>query len=49
MLRRVLRQYVAHHHLERNHQALGNELITPIAIVDDQGKAIRRQSRLGGC
>src|SRR5438128_1923072 len=27
MLRRVLGEYVAHHHLERNHQGLGNELI----------------------
>ena len=48
MLRRVLGEYVAHHHLERNHQGLGNELITPIAIVGEQGRAIRRRSRLGG-
>jgi hypothetical protein len=27
MLHRVLREYVAHHHLERNHQGLGNALI----------------------
>jgi hypothetical protein len=24
MLRRALREYVAHHHLEHNHQGLGN-------------------------
>jgi hypothetical protein len=28
MLHRALRKYVAHHHLERNHQGLGNALIT---------------------
>jgi putative transposase len=34
MLHRALREYVAHHHLERNHQGLGNALITPCAIVE---------------
>jgi hypothetical protein len=44
--RRALHEYVAHYHLERNHQGLGNALI-------DGGKArsvgpIRRRPRLGG-
>ena len=48
MLRRALREYVAHHHLERNHQGLGNALITPCAIVEGQERTIGRRSRLGG-
>jgi putative transposase len=48
MLRHALREYVAHHHLERNHQGLGNALITPCAIVEGQHRAISRRSRLGG-
>lgn len=34
MLHRALRQYVAQHHFERNHQGLGNVLIAPCAIVE---------------
>jgi len=31
-LRKAIREFVAHYHLERNHQGLGNWLITPEAI-----------------
>ncbi len=48
MLRRALREYVAHHHLERNHQRLGNALITPCANLEDQERTVERRSRLGG-
>ena len=48
MLRRALREYVAHHNLERNHQGLGNALITPCPVVRCQGQAVIRRSRLGG-
>ena len=48
MLCRALREYVAHHHLERTHQGLGNVLITPCAIVKGQDRTIDRRSRLGG-
>lgn len=34
MLHRALREYVADHHFERNHQGLGNVLIAPCAIVE---------------
>jgi putative transposase len=30
-LRKVVAEYVEHYHRERNHQALGNQLIAPIA------------------
>ncbi|MSO20456.1 MAG: hypothetical protein EXQ56_08325 [Acidobacteria bacterium] len=46
-LRRSITEYVAHYHLERNHQGLGNRLITPINAVKSSGPVQRRQ-RLGG-
>jgi len=44
--RRGVTEYVAHYHLERNHQGLENALIdgTP---ATDHGR-VRRQQRLGG-
>jgi len=44
--RRALHEFVAHYHLERNHQGLGNALIDgpPVRPVG----AIRRRPRLGG-
>jgi len=48
MLHRALREYLAHHHLERNHQGLGNALITPCSAVVSQDRIIDRRSRLGG-
>src|SRR6185295_12109203 len=47
MLRRALREYVAHFHQERNHQGLGNVLIMPTASAKCGGPVIRR-ARLGG-
>jgi len=47
-LRKAISEFVAHYHLERNHQGLGNRLIiAPQAEVRIQGP-IRRRSRLGG-
>ena len=48
MLHRALREYVAHHHLERNHQGLSNTLITPRPVVHGQGRSVIRRSSLGG-
>ena len=48
MLHRALREYVAHHHLERNHQGLANRLITPCPVVNGHGRSVIRRSRLGG-
>lgn len=48
MVRRALREYVAHYHQERNHQGLGNQLIAPVvAFPSPKGPVVRRQ-RLGG-
>ena len=47
-LRKAVREFVMHYHLERNHQGLGNQLIAPeISLADRQG-TIRRRQRLGG-
>jgi len=45
-LRKAIREFVAHYHLERNRQGLGNRLITPEAIPTDSTGTIQR--RLGG-
>jgi hypothetical protein len=46
-LRKVIREFVAHYHLERNHQGLGNRLITAESSQPNPGP-IRRRQRLGG-
>jgi transposase InsO family protein len=47
-LRKAIRDFVAHYHLERNHQGLGNQLISPEAIPADSNGTIQRRQRLGG-
>lgn len=50
MLRRVLAEYVAHYHGERNHQGIGNVIPFPDSRLtrgSPQGKVIK-SSRLGG-
>jgi transposase InsO family protein len=45
-LRQLLREFVEHYHLERNHQGLSNALIEP-SNENSVGRVIRR-SRIGG-
>jgi len=40
-------EFVAHYHGERNHQGLGNQLITPAATAAG-GTNVRCRERLGG-
>jgi len=40
--------FVAHYHQERNHQGLGNSLITPDDALRRNSGAVVRQERLGG-
>jgi transposase InsO family protein len=47
-LRKVIREFLEHYHRERNHQGIGNRLITPEACPPDCRSAIRRRQRLGG-
>jgi transposase InsO family protein len=47
-LRELVREFTAHYHIERNHQSLGNMLITPMNHnAATSGRVMRRQ-RLGG-
>ncbi len=41
-------EYVEHYHRERNHQGLGNQLLSGDAFPADPGAAIRRRKRIGG-
>ena len=51
-LRFAISEFVEHYHLERNHQGLGNRLITTIASPAndnaDPARPIARRERLGG-
>ena len=47
-LRRAIQEFVAPYHRERNHQGLGNRLITPTSPHLLVTGEIRRRQRLGG-
>ena len=47
-LRTAVTEYVVHYHTERNHQGLGNKLLTPLpASANDAGSIVSRE-RFGG-
>ncbi|MHC4406086.1 MAG: integrase core domain-containing protein [Planctomycetota bacterium] len=48
MLRTAIRQFLEHYHEERNHQGLGNKIITPGDEVGRQDREIKCHERLGG-
>jgi putative transposase len=48
MLQRVLREYGAHFHHERNHEGVGNVLIMPRASCEHREGPVIRRPRLGG-
>lgn len=47
-LRRAIHEFVEHYHRERNHQGLGNRLISPQESAEGKSGAIRCRQRLGG-
>ena len=47
-LRYAIRSYLSHYHGERNHQGLGNQLITPEPDVGRTSGPVKRRKRLGG-
>jgi hypothetical protein len=47
-LERALKQFVAHYHLERNHQGLENRIIDSGAEVGREIGEIQCRERLGG-
>ena len=46
-LRRVIGEYLAHYHGERNHQGLDNVLLMGAPAANENGRVLRRE-RLGG-
>jgi transposase InsO family protein len=47
-LRRAVKDYTEHYHIERNHQGLDNRLVEERQGVVDMNSAVVRQERLGG-
>jgi len=47
-LRTAVHEYVKHDHSERNHQGLGNRLISTVPIAGVSDGTVRRRQRLGG-
>ena len=47
-LRRIITEYVAHYHRERNHQSLNNRLIVPRAANENTVGPVQCRERLGG-
>ena len=47
-LRTAIREFVAHYHLERNHQGLDNRLIDPEEMNSATNAKVRKRQRLGG-
>jgi transposase InsO family protein len=48
MARRAVREFVSHYHGERNHQGIGNRLISPSALEMPEKGPVSRRRRLGG-
>jgi transposase InsO family protein len=48
MLRNAIREFVAHYHLERNHQGLENRLLVPLKITSTRTPVVHKRERLGG-
>jgi Integrase core domain len=47
-LRRAIQEFVAHYHLERNHQRLRNRFIVPLDAATEKTGPVRMRQRLGG-
>ncbi len=47
-LRKAVEEYTEHHHLERNHQGLDNELIEKTSVEPDLDGVVEWRERLGG-
>ena len=47
-LRLLVRQYVEHHHTERNHQGLDNKLLSRAPPPANLSLGVQRRGRIGG-
>jgi putative transposase len=43
-----IQQYLVHYHIERNHQGLGNQLLSPAPGLGSHHGQVKRRERLGG-
>ena len=48
ILRRAVNEYIVHYHTERNHQGLGNRLLSTTEVAGLSDDPILRRERLGG-
>ena len=47
-LQHAIGYFMAHYHIERNHQGLDNRLLQPTSIATPRHHPIQRRRRLGG-
>jgi len=47
-LHRAISEFMAHYHMERNHQGIENQLIQPAATLIVPSPQVHRRQRLGG-
>jgi transposase InsO family protein len=47
-LRRAIGEFIAHYHMERNHQGIENQLIQPVPLFTMATAQAYRRQRLGG-
>ncbi len=47
-LKHAVKEYMAHYHIERNHQGIGNRLLKPMSAVPTSRGSVKQHQRLGG-
>jgi hypothetical protein len=47
-LRNVIREFITHYHIERNHQGLENRLIIPSEMINTRTAVVKKRERLSG-
>ena len=47
-LRNSIREFIAHYHIERNHQGLENRLIVPLEMSNISTTVVKKRERIGG-
>jgi hypothetical protein len=47
-LRKTIQEFVAHYHMERNHQGLNNRLLTGTELLAGATGRVRKRERVGG-
>ena len=47
-LRNVIREFITHYHIERNHQGLENRVIVATEMINTRTAVVKTRERLGG-